>query len=590
MSRLTDRLKRTFLPTLSPKLGRSDSEDIYPMPTVLQGAEPQPKPEGGLSNVLSGINTDRSRSSGDALSQRVQLDEITLDALIQQKIPHRIAARLPGSALTKLTITGVDDPEPITNALDELGWYAAFRKAATRGRHYGGAAIWMVCDGGGDVSEPLDFNTLQQVVRLVVIDRYELHREITQGSDIIDMDPYSDSYLTPTRYRYQPAAGSGLLEQPIIHSSRLIKFYGDPVPSSLLASYQYWGAPVMEGVLEAWKREDLAVQGGAEILFEIGGKTLTLGNLSDLMTSDQGRRSLTTYLTLQQRAFSILRMWIAGPGQTITPHSVSLAGWSDVYDRLAQNLAALADMPVVEMWGQAPGGLSTDDASARKQWAARCRDFQTLTLTPAINQLLEAVMCSSLGPTDGIEPDRWMVSWASYEVESGVEKATLFKTLAETLAIAVSMSAISPDEARAALREAGLSLPDDELEEVASSAAGTAPAALLDLLKPKAAPAPALEDEPADAPEDQPTQPADDEPTPPAETAMNGAQVASMLEVLTMVNSGLLTYEQGVGALGLAFQLDATKAAAILGPKGSSPQPATPPADPGAPAAPEPAP
>jgi len=48
---------------------------------------------------------------------------------------------------------------------------------------------------------------------------------------------------------------------------------------------------------------------------------------------------------------------------------------------------------------------------------------------------------------------------------------------------------------------------------------------------------------------------------------MNGAQIASMLEIVNSVNSGVLTYEQGIGVLGVAFASLRGRESSVLGPR-----------------------
>ena len=492
----------------------------------------------GLKNIITSLGTRRSRNAGVQVTPRRYLKLDELDVLQQDSLAWTVAHELPSDAITDIKLTGLDEIEELTAILDELDWSAVLLEACTKARHYGGAAVWMVTDPEEDQSTPM--TTVGSVKRLVVMDRFELTRASETGGAWVETDPYSPDYLKPIIYRYTPAQG-GTAETLRIHASRLIRLYGDPVPARVESSYGYWAAPVMEAVWRTLTQEAMAREGASEALYEVGAKKMMVGNLQEIITNPQGDEQLFNYMTMQQSAFSTLRAWIVGPGFDVTPHTTSFSGWAEVYDRLAQALASAARMPVTKLFGQAPGGLSTDDASAMRNWSARVGSYQRHVLTPATNRLLKVILSSTDGPTRGQEPERWMVGWAPYEIPSEAEDATTLKTKSEALAILVSNGAISPDEMRASIKGMAVELDADEAQ-VEMPAGLEMPA-------------------PVEASSIQ-------------EQALNGAQITSMVEVVTAVNSDLISRESGIAILMRAFQMSEQEASRLIG------QPTTPEAEP----------
>lgn len=489
----------------------------------------------GLKNIITSLGTRRSRNAGIQITPRryLQLDE--LDVLQQDPLAWTVAYELPSDAITDIELSGLDEIEEVEAVLDELDWAAVLLEACSKARHYGGAAIWMVTDPEEDQATPMDITRVNSVKRLVVMDRFELTRASETGGAWVETDPYSPDYLKPVIYRYTPAQG-GTAETLRIHASRLIRLYGDAVPARVESSYDYWAAPVMEAVYRALTQEAMAREGASEALYEVGAKKMMVGNLQEIVSNPKGDEQLFNYMTMQQSAFSALRAWIVGPGFDVTAHTTSFAGWAEVYDRLAQALASAARMPVTKLFGQAPGGLSTDDASAMRNWSARVGSYQRHTLTPATNRLLQVIMGSSQGPTGGIEPDKWRVSWAPYEVPSEAEEASTLKTKVEALAILVGNGAISPDEMRSSIKSMGVELDEEAQVEL--------PAGLEVPL-------------PVEASSIQ-------------EQALNGAQITSMVEVVTAVNIETISRESGIAILMRAFQMSEQEATNLIG------QPTTP--------------
>ena len=502
----------------------------------------------GLRNIVTALATSRSRAAGLQIATPQRLSRRELDDLEKIALVRAVAYELVNDSLTTIKIDGLGDAlKPTLDDLRELRAARAFKSAGRKARHYGGAAIWMVCDGGGeDLSEPLDLSTVRRVKRLHVMDRFELTRATSDhgGAGYLDVDPFSDTFLQPEVYRYNPAGGQ--TQSIKIHSSRLIRFYGDEVNPREIASYDYWGAPVIESTLREFEQEYMAREGGAEALYEVGGKKLHIANLVELLTNPEGASQLQEILTSQQQAFSVLRSWLVGPGMDVVPIGAAMQGWDATYDRIAQAYAAAARMPISKLYGQPPGGLSSDDQIASENWSARCRSYQEDALSPAADQLLTVIFASSEGPTAGAQPDGYTLGWAPYKVPTSLEQAQETKTRVDALAVAVDRGAMHPSEMRQSLAE---------LEGIHIDDSISAPAAA-------SSPSPLEPEQPAD---DVEITPADADPAEPLQNlAMNGAQITAMVTTVEAVKEGRIDPASARAILSLGFALSEQEAARIV--------------------------
>lgn len=497
-----------------------------------------------LANTVTGLGTSRSRAAGVRTTPARMIRSTELDELWGSSMPRRIANQLPADAVTRPTIDGVEDVEALRHELESLRAFARLEEVGTRARHWGGAALWMVCDGVDDLGQPLDLGRVTRLRQLVIIDARDLHAASVDGR-LLDPDPTSGTYLEPTHWRHTPRSGSGAGTGTLIHTSHLIRFFGDDVPEHLKSRYQWWGAPVLAAVWSEWSQEVMARKGGSEALYEIGGKTLGMDNLAELITSAEGRAQLDEILAAQEAAFSVLRAYLTGPGWTVEPFKPSLENWDKVYDRIAQALSAATGIPVTILFGQAPGGLSTDDASALRNWSARVRRYQQHVLTPALGRIIDVILASAEGA--GVPAERWALDWAPYEEPDSKAEAETLKIKAEALNVAVQAGAITPAEMRASLADT----PGVQLDDAAPPA-------------PKPAETPDVT-APLDPPEDL------DTPTPPPEDvnvqqAMpNGAQAEALVSTLVRYNTGELGREQARAALMFNHRLTAAQAEEALG-------------------------
>lgn len=406
-----------------------------------------------LVNFLTKFGTERSRTANTQIGSRRYLSLQELDALQQMGLVQRVNGELPRDAVRPFTLTIPDATEQATathDALDALNVLNRFALAGKRAREYGGAALWSVCDGGGLPQDPLDLSTVRSVKNLVLIDRFELSAMPTKDEpSYFVSDPANPAYGTPAAYYYTPSQGGDTFR---IHASRLIRFYGDDVPERIrLGWYDGWGAPSIEGAYNSFAQLWGGQQSGAELINEFGHMVYTLDNLAEIMTGDQ-RDKLSEWMALQSEARSTLRATILGKGQTAERAAIPLSGWAEIFDRLKEMFASDVGMPLTKLYGQAPGGLSTDDGSALANWSARVQSWQDEQYRPALNQLLTVVFASKQGPTRGQLPPEWKVDIEPYEVPTLREEADTTKLYADATVALVSAGVMSAEDAAETMR------------------------------------------------------------------------------------------------------------------------------------------
>lgn len=493
-----------------------------------------------LENALTKFGTERSRTAHTRIAGRRYMTVGQLDAIQQMGLVQRVNGELPRDASRPVSLTIPDAPEAAQatlDALDGLSCVSRFALAGKRSREYGGAALWVVLDGGGAPDEPIDYATVRGVKNLVLIDRFELSAYLPRGvggaSYYID-DPADPGYGTPYAYYYTPAQG-GATES--IHASRLLRFYGDDVPERIrLGWYDGWGAPVMEGVYNTFAQMWGATQSGGELIQEFGHMVYTLDNLAEIMTGT-ARDELSEWMALQSEARSTLRATILGKGQRADRAAMPLTGWSDVAAWLAQMFAAEVAMPMSKLYGQAPGGLSTDDGAAMDNWAARCINYQTEQLIPVYNQLLKILFAAQDGPTAGRTPTQWTLEIEPYKVPTQTEEATVTKTYADAVGSLVDRGIMSAEDAADTMRT---------MPKIVMSTDDTPAGIVAD---PALAGAQSAQD-----------------------TALNGAQISSMLEIISAVWENRINYESGVAAMQRALPVDEETARKLIGARPTGPR------------------
>lgn len=502
-----------------------------------------------LQNALTKFGTERSRTAHTRVGGRRYLSLGELDVLQQMGLVQRVNGELPRDGARPFSITIPDDPELATATLDALDGLAVQQRmalAGKRAREYGGAALWVVCDGGGIPSDPLDLSQVRSVKNLVLIDRFELSAAPPKGYESFYIsDPANKAYGTPAAYYYTPAQG-GMTE--VIHASRLLRFYGDDVPERIrLGWYGGWGAPAMEGAYNSFAQLWGGQQAGAELINEFGHMVYTLDNLAEIMTGEN-RDELSEWMALQAEARSTLRATILGKGQTADRAPIPLAGWSDIFGELKQMFASDTGYPMTKLFQQGVGGMSTTDGNALADYSARVQSWQDEQYKPALNTLLAILFASKTGPSAGVTPPQWELEIEPYEVPTVREEADTTKAYADTVAVLLDKGVMSVEDARETMRsKPGIVIGMVDDEPAPDDATG------LLVADPALAGAQSAQD-----------------------AALNGAQITSMLAIAEAVwLKGIVDYEGGVAQMQRALLVDEPTARALIG---NRPAPVTTPA------------
>lgn len=338
--------------------------------------------------------------------------------------------------------------EAITAKLEELKTEDRFYEALTSERGFGGSAILVGADDGSkNLRAPLNLEGIRAVRFLTVL----TPRELTPVEYF--SDPLAPNYGEPSIWRIKPqgvpisgvgaSAFSGMAE---VHASRLIIFPGVRVSRKQVQANNGWGDSVLVRMRKVLSDFGQSWGGAAILLADFAQAVMKINGLAELIATDQDevviKRAQSVDLTR-----SIARMiLIDGENEEFERKSTSLAGFPEMLDRFATRFAAAADMPVTLLMGQSPAGLNATGASDIRNWYDRIASSQRKKLRPALERLIRLVFLSKEGPTNGVEPEVWGLEFAPLYQLTSIEEATRRKAIADTDAIYLDRSVVTPEE------------------------------------------------------------------------------------------------------------------------------------------------
>ena len=537
----------------------------------------------GWENSVTGLNiANRDHRIAARFRHGRQIGRAEYEAMyVEDPIFARIVDGIPEHATRKwIKITGSTESEDgdtdsdfgkaTLDALEDLDAQGQFFELLRLSRLDGGAAMIIGADDGKDPEEPLDLNSIRRIDHLNVLSRFEIFPQE------LDRDPTSPTYQQPLFYDFtgtaSAIAGTTETTSGRIHHSRVIRMLGIRVSESPfrgtateqsetdLVSDLYWGTPIAQRVYDDLRQYN-TIFGYVESGFkDLSQGVMGIKNLAEILSSDCGNEKLIRRMSLIGLAASSFNMVLYDPDfEQYEKRMAQLTGVDGVLIRFMEKLAAASELPLTKLFGMAPAGLSTDDESGERNFNTSIADKQKRLLKEPIGRVVEALLYSKEGPTDGKVPDQWSVSFVPLDEPSEDELAARRKLEAETDSIHIQNGTISEKEARSRLENEPDSpyVFDSDFDEAAEEMETAEPL--------EQAEAMAEELEPATQPEAAQAPEVDAQ-----KTALNGAQVSSALGIVGQVAAGALPRSSGIAALVQFFNLSPQAAEAIMGEVGTA--------------------
>ena len=411
-------------------------------------------------SVLTGLGTMRDKLSsftfGAAPDRGDDGWELMYDG---SDLAARIVETLPQEAMREgvsLTISADEDTEETSaseaadtaqDALDrlaELGAWHKIQQAATWGRLFGGGAILVVTDDAARLEDPLDEASMRRIANLVVLEK----RDLTPEGRIVRLE--DKDFDKPEWYRLIFNSGSGVtseLDNQLIHCSRLILFGGEATTRRQRTINNSWDNSVLKRPHAVLRSFGVSFDAVSHMMVDSSQGVFKMKGLIDMIGSQAGKEIIQKRMQVVDVGRSVARSLVLdADGEDFLHAERTFTGVPETLDKLMLRLAAAARMPVTKLMGQSPAGMNATGESDRAVWEDEVAAYQTKQLKPQIERLLRLLFLSKQGPTKGVEPDNWSISFNALRQLTDLETADLRHKTAQTDALYVQMGALLPEE------------------------------------------------------------------------------------------------------------------------------------------------
>jgi hypothetical protein len=121
-------------------------------------------------------------------------------------------------------------------------------------------------------------------------------------------------------------------------------------------------------------------------------------------------------------------------------------GIGEILEKLRIDIIGASKIPHTLLFGESPGGLGSTGRSEERDFAKTLADYQTATFKRPLKQLIEYILLSKTGPTNGKLPESWRVHFNDLYELNEREKADVRARVAAVDGRYIQLGVLHPQE------------------------------------------------------------------------------------------------------------------------------------------------
>jgi phage-related protein (TIGR01555 family) len=399
----------------------------------------------GLANALTGMGSGRDKSQYTYTKPITFLMQEELEGLYGEWLPRRIidiyaeqATRKGFKVLFGGEGAKAEEVVGVEQVIEDLYILESLMLASKNSRLYGGAVILMYIDDGRPADQPVDKNNIRTVEGLEVLDRYQIAPVINE-ENIYD---YSKATY------YQIISGD-LIRQPqltYIHKDRILRFDGDWLPYRIRQRNYGWGLSNLQVIYDSFRHYWTGLNSAATLLTEFDIFVHKIRGLASMLAAGK-EGQVRDRLVLNDMSKSVYRGYaIDAEKEELNFESRNLGGIGDILEKLRVDIIGASKIPHTLLFGESPGGLGSTGRSEERDFAKTLADYQTATFKRPLKQLMEYILLSKTGPTNGRLPESWRVHFNDLYELNEREKADVRARVAAVDGRYIQLGVLHPKE------------------------------------------------------------------------------------------------------------------------------------------------
>jgi len=423
-----------------------------------QATMPQDAPfrTDGWSNVLAGLGGQNDKTIRTTKDDFLLTDDDSLAAVYMSDGLGRRIIDAVADDMTREWIYLDDgdnskesDSKIINDELVRLGAEATMNEAIRWQRLFGGSLIIVGAMDGRKPSEPLRENQIKNIEYLKVVDK----TDVLVGRSVFDKDVNSPTFGQIMQYYINYHISDGTYFPMLVHRSRIIPFYNDPIPArarlGVTWDNRYWGMSSLQSIYETLRDLGGITQSTLNLLYEFIIARFRIKDLSKIMQLPNGEALITSRLQVMNATKSIINAVIMDSEDDFERQYATTAGLPELIDRFMLMLAGASSIPVTRLFGRSPAGLNATGENDLRNYYDMVEANQRNRLLPSITRLVQLI-CAWKKVATVPKITFNSLYQLSEEEKTKIEKmeAETEKLEADKWNVYVQMGAMDPDEVR----------------------------------------------------------------------------------------------------------------------------------------------
>ena len=400
----------------------------------------------GLANALTGMGIKgRDKSLQTTAQPIVFLAQEELEALYGEWLPRRIvdiyaeqATRKGFKVLFGGEGAAAEEVVGIEQTIEDLHILENFMLASKNARLYGGSVILLYIDDGRPADQPVDKSRIYAVEGMEVLDRWQIAPVINEEN----LYDYSKATY------YQIISGD-LIRQPqltYIHKDRILRFDGDWLPYRIRQRNYGWGMSSLQTVYESFKHYWTGLNASATLLCEFDIFVHKIKGLAQMLAAGK-EKDVRDRLVLNDMSKSVYRGYaIDAEKEELAFISRNFGGVGEILEKMRVDIIGASKIPHTVLFGESPSGLGSTGRSEERDFAKTLADYQQSTFHRPLKKLMELIMLSRTGPTNGRMPESWRVKFNDLFELNEREKADVRARVAAVDGRYIQLGVLSPKE------------------------------------------------------------------------------------------------------------------------------------------------
>lgn len=386
----------------------------------------------GYSNVPANLGAGANNlvQTANYVMERFTWDYYTLNILFRDNWIAKAIIEKPANEMLKNGFSIHSQIEPdkidkIMNTWQKTKTQNKFLKCLKWARLYGGCLLIPMIENQGDLSKPLDYETIMP-------DSYKGCFTVDRWSGVSPSIELVDNITDPDfgQPEYYDISDNTTGKTFRIHHSRVIKMIGREMPYWEEIAETYWGASELEHVYTELKKRDDTSANISFLIFLANIRVFKMDGMSQMLSIGDQQAAQRVYETMKTMNHLMCNTGTLAidKEEDFAMHGYSFTGINDVYESFMLDISGAAEIPVDKLFGRSPSGFNSGAETLQNYYDTIDEKRETYVREP-LEKIVKIITMSALGEI----PDDIEIDFNPVRRPSDLEKSDLAQKNAQPI-------------------------------------------------------------------------------------------------------------------------------------------------------------